>query len=466
MQVSVTNSDGLKRTLRVVIEQSELDKRFTTRLDQVKDSIQLKGFRRGKVPPAHIKKLYGRSLMAEVVQQAVEETSQQAITERSERPAFQPKIDLPEDMAEVERVMSGAADLAYSMSFEVLPAIELTDLTTLQLERLVADVPDEAVDKTLTQLAERNTSFVPEEGRVAVKGDQLTIDFVGSIDGVEFEGGKAEDVPLVLGGGGFIPGFEDGLEGAKAGDDKVVTPTFPAEYQVATLAGKTASFQVKVKTVARPEKPAIDDEMAKGFGTDSLDALKQRIRDQIQQEYTQVSRAKMKRGMLDLLDKAHSFDLPPTLVDNEFEGIWNQLTQSMEQAKKTFVDEGKIEDDVRAEYRRIAERRVRLGLVLGEIGQQAQLDVTQDELRGALIEQARRFPGQEKMVYEYFEKTPGAVSQLRAPIFEEKVVDYIASKASPVDRKVSSEELLKPLDEGDLAGAGTGSEAAPSAPTV
>lgn len=463
MQVSVTNSDGLKRTLRVVIEQGELDKRFTTRLDQVKDSIQLKGFRRGKVPPAHIKKLYGRSLMAEVVQQAVEETSQQAITERSERPAFQPKIDFPEDTAEIERVMTGAADLAYSMSFEVLPAIELADLSTLQLERLVADVPDDAVDKTLTQLAERNTNFVPEEGREAVKGDQLTIDFVGSIDGVEFEGGKAEEVPLVLGGGGFIPGFEEGLEGAKAGDDKVVTATFPTEYQVATLAGKTASFQVKVKAVARPEKPAIDDELAKGFGAESLDALKQRIRDQIQQEYTQVSRAKMKRGMLDLLDKAHSFDLPPTLVDNEFEGIWNQLTQSMEQAKKTFADEGKNEDEVRAEYRRIAERRVRLGLVLGEIGQQGAVEVTQDELRGALIEQARRFPGQEKMVYEYFEKTPGAVSQLRAPIFEEKVVDYIASKANPVDRKVSSEELLKPLDEGDLAGAKT--EGAPSAPT-
>ena len=462
MQVSVTNSDGLKRTLRVVIEQGELGKRFSTRLDEVKNTIQIKGFRRGKVPPAHIRKLYGRSLMAEVVQQAIDETSQKAITERDERPAFQPKIDLPEDTEEIERVMTGVADFAYSMSFEVLPAIELADLSTLQLERLVADVPDDVVDKTLTQLAERNTTFVPEEGRAAVKGDQLTIDFVGSIDGVEFEGGKAEDVPLVLGGGGFIPGFEDGLEGAKADEDKVVTATFPAEYQVATLAGKTASFQVKVKAVARPEAPAIDDELAKGFGTENLDALKERIRTQIQQEYTQVSRAKMKRVMLDLLDKAHSFELPPTLVDNEFEGIWNQLTQSMDQAKKTFADEGKNEDDVRAEYRKIAERRVRLGLVLGEIGQKGEVEVTQDELRNALVEQARRFPGQEKMVYEYFEKTPGAVSQLRAPIFEEKVVDYIAAQAKPVDRKVSSEELLKPIDEGDLAGAST--DGAPAVP--
>ena len=463
MQVSVTNSDGLKRTLRVVIEQGELDKRFTTRLDEVKNTIQLKGFRRGKVPPGHIRKLYGRSLMAEVVQQAVEETSQAAITERAERPAFQPKIDLPEDIAEIERVMSGASDFAYSMSFEVLPAIELADLSTLQLERLVADVPDDAVDKTLTQLAERNTNFVAEEGRAAVKGDQLTIDFVGSIDGVEFEGGKAEDVPLVLGGGGFIPGFEDGLEGAKADEDKVVTATFPAEYQVATLAGKMASFQVKIKAVARAETPAIDDELAKGFGTESLDMLKDRIRTQIQQEYTHVSRTKMKREMLDLLDKAHNFELPPTLVDNEFEGIWNQLTQSMDQATKTFADEGKNEDEVRAEYRKIAERRVRLGLVLGEIGQKGEVEVTQDELRNALVEQARRFPGQEKMVYEYFEKTPGAVSQLRAPIFEEKVVDYIAAQAKPVDRKVSSEELLKPIDDGGLTGAST--DGAPAAPT-
>jgi trigger factor len=451
MQVSVTTSDGLKRTLRIVIDQGELGERFTSRLGQVRETLQIKGFRRGKVPEGHIRKLYGRSLMAEVVQQAVEETTQKVIAERKERPAFQPKIDLPEDKDEIERVMSGGSDFAYSMSFEVLPEITVSDLASLKLERLVADVPDEAVDKALNELAERNTKFTPEDGRAAEEGDQLTIDFVGKIDGVEFEGGKAEDVPLVLGKGGFIPGFEDGLKGAKAGDDRVVDATFPAEYQVATLAGKTAQFDVKVKAVAKPEKPAIDDELAKGFGADSLDVLKERIKAQIQREYEQISRAKMKRAMLDELDKLHAFDLPPTLVDNEFEAIWGQLQRSMEQANKTSESEGKNEDEVRTEYRRIAERRVRLGLVLGEIGEKGKIEVTQDELRGALIEQARRFPGQERMVYEYFEKTPGAVAQLRAPIFEEKVVDYIALEAKPTDRKVGHEELLKPIDETELA---------------
>ena len=448
MDVSVTNSEGLARTIKVVIGQSELGQRFTSRLDEVKDTIQLKGFRRGKVPVNHIKKMFGRSLMAEVVQKAVEETSTQVIVDRKERPAFQPKIDITEDKDEMERVMAGSADLAYSMSFEVLPEIQVADLSTLQLEKLVADVPPEAVDEALGKIAERNVKYAVEDGRAGGDGDQLTIDFVGRVGGVEFEGGKGEDMPLVLGAGGFIPGFEDGLKGAKAGETRVVKPTFPADYQVATLAGKEAEFDVTVKTVGKAVQPAIDDELAKGFGMDSLAMLRERVETQIKQEFEQVSRAKMKRGMLDALDKAHQFALPPTLVDNEFNQIWGQLTQSMEQAKKTFADEGKSEDEIRAEYRKLAERRVRLGLVLGEIGEKGKIEVTQDELRNALFEQARRFPGQEKMVYEYFQNTPGAVSQLRAPIFEEKVVDHIAALAKPTDRKVTREELMAPM-EGD-----------------
>lgn len=447
MEVSVTNSEGLKRTLQVVIGKGELSERFSSRLDEVKDTIQLKGFRRGKVPVGHIKKVYGRSLMAEVMQTAVEETSRQALTDRKERPAFQPELKLPEDKDEIEKVITGGGDFTYTMSFEVLPEIAITDLAGIELERLVADVPDDAVAKALDELAKRNVRYEAEDGRAAAEGDQVTIDFVGRIDGTEFEGGKAEDVPLVIGQGGFIPGFEDGIKGAKAGDERVVKATFPAEYPVATLAGKEAAFDVKVKAVAKAQTPAIDDELAKGLGVDSLDMLKERLRAQIQREYDQVSRAKMKRAMLDALDKAHSFELPPTLVENEFEGIWRQLTQSMEQAKKTFADEGKSEDQVRAEYRKIAERRVRLGLVLGEIGDKGKIEVTQDELRNALFEQARRFPGQERMVYEYFEKTPGAVSQLRAPIFEEKVVDHIAAQAKVVDKKVGHEELLKPMED-------------------
>ncbi len=449
MQVSVTSAEGLKRTLKVVIGQGELGERFTTRLGEVKDTIQIKGFRRGKVPAAHIRKMYGRSLMAEVLQKAVEETTEKVITERKERPAFEPKIDFPEDKAEIDRVMEGQSDFAYSLSFEVLPEFQVADLSDLKLERVVAEVPDEEVDKALGQIAERNITYPAQDGREAAEGDQVTIDFVGRIDGVDFEGGKAEDAPIVIGQGGFIPGFEDGIKGAKAGEDRVVKATFPAEYPVATLAGKEAAFDVKVKAVAAPQKPAMDDEFAKGMGLETFAALKERVKEQIANEYAQVSRAKLKRGMLDALDKAHTFDLPPTLVDGEFEGIWQDLTKRMADAKRTFADEGKTEEQVRTEYRAIAERRVRLGLVLGEIGTAAKVEVTQDELRNALFAQARRFPGQEKMVYEYFQKNPNAISQLRAPIYEDKVVDHIAGLATITERTVPHAELLAPVDDAE-----------------
>lgn len=451
MEVSVTNSEGLARTIKVMIPKGELGDRFSKRVDEVKDQIQLKGFRKGKVPVPHIKKLFGRSLMAEVVQQTLEETSAKVISDRQERPAFQPKIDITEDKDEIERVMSGVSDFQYTMSFEILPSIDVADLASLQFERLSAEVPETAVDEAVAEIAKRNMRYEAEEGRAVGDGDQVTIDFVGRIDGEEFEGGKAEGVPLVIGQGGFIPGFEDGLKGAKAGEERAIKATFPTEYPVDKLKGREAEFAVKVHAVAKPISPPIDDEFAKGLGVEGLAQLKDRVRAQIQQEYDQFGRAKMKRGMLDALDKAHAFPLPPTLVENEFNQIWGQLTQSMEQAKKTFADEGKSEDAVRADYRRIAERRVRLGLVLGEIGEKGKIEVTQEELRNALFEQARRFPGQERMVYEYFEKTPGAVSQLRAPIFEEKVVDYIAGKATVTEKKVSKDELLAPLPDDDAA---------------
>lgn len=458
MQVSVTSSEGLKRTLKVVIDQGELGERFNSRLDEVKGTIQLKGFRRGKVPATHIRKVYGRSLMAEVMQKAVEESTEKAIAERKERPAFEPKIEFPEDQAEIEKVMEGQGDLAYSVSFEVLPDITVADLTGLEFERLVADVPEDEVNKALNQIAERNIAYTPDEARAADDKDQVTIDFVGRVDGEEFEGGKAEDVPLVIGAGGFIPGFEEGLKGAKAGEERIVKATFPAEYPVPALAGKEAEFTVKVKAVGEPKTPAIDDELAKGLGLESLDQLKTRLSEQIASEYAQVARAKLKRAILDKLDEAHKFELPPSLVDGEFNGIWQDLTRRMEEAKSTFADEGKNEEEVRAEYRKIAERRVRLGLVLGEIGNTAKVDVSQDELRNALFAQARRFPGQEKMVYEYFQQNPQAVAQLRAPIYEDKVIDHIAEQAKVSERKVTSEELLAPLD-GDEA------ETPPAAPT-
>ncbi len=447
MQITEVNTDGLKRTLKVTVGQSELGERFNERLGEIKDRVQLKGFRKGKVPLAHIKKLYGRSLMAEVLEQAVRETSSKAISERNERPAMQPAIDMPEDQNEIEKVISGEADLAYSMSFEVLPEITIMDLSKLELERLVVEVTPEAIDEVIEDLKKRSTTYEPEEGRVAANGDRVTLDFVGKIDGVPFEGGEDTDMQVIVGQGNFIPGFEEGLVGLKAGDEKVVKATFPEAYQEEKLAGKEADFEVKVKEVAAPEPPEVNDEFAKTLGAENVDNLKELVTQQLQQEYLQAARVKLKRELLDELEKAHNFELPPSLVDNEFESIWKQLADSMLREGKSFEDEGKTEEESRAEYRKLAERRVRLGLVIGEIGDKNKIQVSQDELRRALVEQARRYPGQEKFVYEYYEKTPGALAQLRAPIFEDKVVDHVLEEAKPSEKTVSKADLMKALQE-------------------
>jgi len=447
MQITEVNTDGLKRTLKVTVGQNELGERFNERLGEIKDRVQLKGFRKGKVPLAHIKKLYGRSLMAEVLEQAVRETSSKAISDRNERPAMQPAIDMPEDQNEIEKVISGEADLAYSMSFEVLPEITITDLSKLELERLVVEVTPEAIDEVIEDLKKRSTTYEPEEGRVAANGDRVTLDFVGKIDGVPFEGGEDTDMQVIVGQGNFIPGFEEGLVGVKAGDEKVVKATFPEAYQEEKLAGKEADFEVKVKEVAAPKLPEVNDEFAKTLGAENVDNLKELVTKQLQQEYLQAARVKLKRELLDELEKVHNFELPPSLVDNEFELIWKQLADSMLREGKSFEDEGKTEEESRAEYRKLAERRVRLGLVIGEIGDKNKIQVSQDELRRALVEQARRYPGQEKFVYEYYEKTPGALAQLRAPIFEDKVVDHVLEEAKPSEKTVSKADLMKALQE-------------------
>jgi trigger factor len=445
MQVTETSSSGLKRELKVVVGQSELGERFATRLDEVKDRIQIKGFRKGKVPLAHIKKLYGRSVMAEVVQQAVEETSRKAVEEREERPAHQPNIDFSEDKAEIERVLSGQADLAYTMSFEVLPKIAIADLVALKLEREVADVADETVEKAIADLVQRSVKHEPEPGRAAGQGDRLTIDFVGRIDGVEFEGGKGEDVQLVVGEGNFIPGFVEGLEGAKAGEERLVKVKFPDDYPAKEVASKDAEFTIQVKEVAKPVAPAVDDEFAKTLGAQSLANLKELVRSRIAAEYATVTRMKLKRQALDALDTAHDFALPESLVAGEFESIWKRFGQSLQAEGKTLADAGKPEEELKAE------RRVRLGLVIGEIGDQQKVQVSQDELKRALVEQARRYAGQERAVYQFYEKNPAALAGLRAPIFEDKVVDYILAQAKPVEKKVTVEELLKPMAGDDAA---------------
>ena len=445
MQVTETSATGLKRELKVVIGQGELGERFQSRIDEVKDQVQLKGFRKGKVPVDHIKKLFGRSVMAEVVQQTIEETTRQAISERNERPAHQPTIAFGENnKEEMERVLAGNGDLSYTLSFEILPDVKIAELSALKLEREVAEVSDEAVEKALSDLLQASIRYEAEADRPAEMGDRLTVHYVGRVDGKEFEGGRADDATLVLAEGQLIPGLVEGLVGVKAGEERAVTAKFPAEYSEKDLAGKDAEFTVTVQEVAKPVRPGADDEFAKTLGAQSLGQLKDMLRGRIAAEYAGITYAKIKRQVLDALDKAHDFALPEALVANEFEMIWRRFQASSKSEDEAKAEPAKSEDDQKADIRKIAERRVRLGLVIGEIGEKQKIDVTQDELKRALVARARSFPGQERAVYEYYEKNPAAVVELRAPIFEDKVIDHVLEQAKPTDRKVSVEELLKP----------------------
>jgi trigger factor len=441
MQIIEASENGLKRTLKVVVAAGELNDRLASRLDQVKGNVQLKGFRKGKVPLAHIRKVYGRSLMAEVLQDAIRDTSERAIRERNERPAHMPAISLTEDQGEINDVIEGKKDLSYQMTFEVVPTFEIADLTAIELERLSADVDEATLQNSIDDLLERASTFEADEARKAETGDRVTITYVGTIAGKAFEGGAGEGLSLVLGNAGFIPGFEDGLIGATKGETRDVACRFPDEYPAKELAGKDAVFNVTVTEVEKPVKAVLDDDLAKSFGAESVDHMKELVTKQIKAEFDKAARLKLKRELLDRLEALHPFELPPSLVEREFEGIWQQVKKSEEREGKSAEDTGKSEDELKSEYRKIAERRVRLGLVVGEIGAKNLIEVTQDELRLALLEQARRFPGQEKMVYEYFEKTPGALQELRAPIFEDKVVDFVLSKAKVSETKVSRDEL-------------------------
>ena len=447
MNVTETNADGLRRELKVVVGADELEKRLSSRLDELKGKAQIKGFRPGHVPKDHLRKLYGRSVMAEVVQQTVDETSREALSQREERPAFRPNVALPEDEAEIEKIFAGTGDLSYTLSFEVLPKVELGDLSKLALERPVTPVTDEDIDKSVEKILATNPNFKPKDGP-AKSGDRVTIDFVGKLNGEPFEGGTAQDAPIVLGAGGFIPGFEEGLEGAKAGEERVVDATFPDQYGEAKLAGKAVKFEVTVKEVAKPEIPQLDDEFAKGLGVESVAQLREAVKGRMEEDRNMASRLKVKRALLDALNETYSFELPPTLVDNEFKAIWEQVTKDLEQSKKTFEDEGTTEKKAEEDYRNIAERRVRLGLLLSEIGSANQITVSDEELNKALLERIRQFPGQEREVYDFYRNTPEALAEIRAPLYEDKVVDYILELAKVTDKPVSVEELYADADGG------------------
>jgi len=438
MQVNETLSEGLKRGLTVTIPQTELDTRLSERLDQLKDRVRIKGFRPGKVPVNHLRRVYGKAAMAEIVEALIGEKSREVLSERGERAAMQPKVAMTDDEKAAMEILEGRADLSFTLEYEVLPTYELGDFKGLKIERPIVEVADEEVQTRLAQVAESARPYTLVE-RGAQKGDRVSFDYSAKMDGEVFE---TNTTTIVIGSGQFIPGFEDALIGAKAGEAKTIELTFPADYPAEKLAGKPASFDVSVKEVSEPGELVLDDEFAKRVGLESVEKLRETIGKQIESEYGRASRQRVKRQLLDQLDKLHSFPLPENLVGQEFENIWRQVTHDIEHHGKSFESEGTTEEDARKEYRGIAERRVRLGLVLSKIGETAEVTVTDEDLHGALYEQARRYRGQEKQVFDYYRNNPDALQALRAPIFEEKVVDYVLEFADVTSKTVSKEELL------------------------
>ena len=441
MNVKELKSEGLSKTFEVSVSKEDLEGKLEAKIKEMQPQVSIKGFRPGKVPVSHIRKMFGQSIMRDVVEETVNETSQKAINDNKLRPAGQPKVDL---RANGEDVTNGKADLEYTMTVELIPDFEVADFDKLKFTRLTTEVDEKIVEERIKKLAEGSKSYKKKAKTAKAKdGDAVLIDFVGTVDGVAFDGGAMEGHQLVLGSGSFIPGFEDGLIGAKAGEELDVKVTFPADYQAADLAGKDAVFATKVIEVQGAVDAKIDDELATKFGLENLEKLQEIIKEQTEGEFTGQSRMKLKRAILDELDKKHSFDLPAGMVAAEFDNIWAQV-QSEKQAGQLDEDDAKKTDkQLEKDYRKIAERRVRLGLVLAEIGQKEEVSISNEELQGAMIAEARRYPGQEQQVVEFYQKNPNAIAQLRAPIFEEKVVDLIIEKAKITDKKVKEEVLFE-----------------------
>jgi trigger factor len=442
MQVTETAAAGLKREYRVVVPATDLEARVNERLDDLKGRVQLRGFRPGKVPVAHLKRLYGKSTMAEVIEAAVREANSKIVTDHGFKLATEPKVVLPSDEGAVEGVIAGKADLAYTVEMEIVPPITLADFKTIKLERLTAPVADSEVDQALRTIAEQNRPFVAK-AEAAEKGDRVTVSFHGTMNGQPFEGGAADNAPIVLGSGQFIPGFEDQLIGIKAGESRTFDVKFPENYPAAAVAGKDATFAVTANAVEAPGAVTTDDEFAKTLGLESLAKLRDAVRERIEREYAAASRQKIKRALLDQLDARHKFEPPPTLAEEEFNNVWSTIENDLKQQGRTFADEGTTEEKARAEYRAIAERRVRLGLVIAEIGDKNNIKVTDEQLSQAVVAQARLVPGQEQRVWDYYRNNPGALAALRAPLFEDKVVDFLLELVDVTEKQVSREELFK-----------------------
>lgn len=451
MQVTETLNEGLKRKLSVVIPKSDLSTRLDARLGELKERANIKGFRPGKVPTTYLKKVYGKSAMAEVMQDAINTTVSDALTERSERAAAQPRVDLPEDQSVLNKVLDGESDLSFDVSYEVLPAVELMDFHGLQLDRPVVEISDADVDKEMQRVFRQNRGYEAKgDDGVVETGDNLGLSFAGKIDGKPFAGGSSDHAHLVVGSGDFIPGFEEQLVGMKKGETRQVEVTFPADYQNEELRSKDAVFDVTILHIDAPQAGELNDDFAKRLGLDDLDALRTAVKDQMTAALASMSRQAVKRQILDALDEGHKFDVPQQLVDAEFNTIWERVKHEVEHHGRSFEDEGTTEEEARAQYEKIAERRVRLGLVVAEIGNKNNVEVTEEEHQQALIAEVRRFPGQEQQVYDYYRKNPQALAGLRAPVFENKVVDYVAELATQTDKPMTREELAAIIqDEGD-----------------
>lgn len=444
MQVTQTNAEGLKREFQVVVTAADLESRLSERLAQLKDNVRINGFRPGKVPVTHLRKLYGRSVMAEAIDEVVRESNDKIIAEHGLKLALEPQVKMPESKEEFESIVAGKADLSFTISLEVVPPIELADFKAIKLERLVAAVSKDEVAAAIQRIAEQTRPFAAmgADG-TAAKGDRVTITFKGTVNGEPFEGGTGEDIPIVIGSGHFIPTFEDQLIGAVTGENRIVTVTFPDNYAAEKLAGKAAEFAVEVKTIETPGPILAGAELATALGLESIDRLETVVEERLKQELASQSRIKLKRALLDQLDALHRFPAPPSLVEEEYKNIWDAVVADLKAQNRTFADEGTTEDKAQEEYRTIADRRIRLGLVLAEIGEKNNIKVSEDEIGRALYDRARQFPGREQEVWDYYRKTPTALAAVRAPIFEDKVVDFILELAQVADKAVTREELFK-----------------------
>ncbi len=447
MQVTETLTEGLKHEFKISVPASDLDAKAAVKLVDLKDKVRLNGFRPGKVPVSHLKKVYGRSVMAETIDQTIRDTNTQIFTDRGFRLATEPKITMPTEATEVEELLAGKSDLTYTVAIEVVPTIQLADFKSFSVEKPVVEVTDTDIDDAIKRIADQSRPYAARsEGAKAENGDRVTINFKGSIDGVPFDGGTGEGIQVVIGAGQFIPGFEEQLIGIGANETRNLKVSFPKNYASEKLAGQPAEFETTATLIEAPGETAIDDEFAKTLGLESLDKLKEAARERLVSEFAGATRQRVKRSLLDRLDDSHRFEAPPSLIEEEFNLMWNSIKAEMESSGKTFADEDTTEEAAREEYHKIADRRVRLGLVLSEIGEKNKITVTDDEVSRAVIERARQMPGREKEVWDYYRNNANALAQLRALIYEDKVVDFILELANVTEKKVTREDLFKDDD--------------------